>query len=442
MKSVLICPADRSAVLQLALRQPLATVPILGRSVVEHWIEALAHRGVKQITLLAADRPNIVRDLTGDGRRWGVQVEVVPTAHELTVDEAARKIARRHPAEAVALENIVVIDHLPGQPDLPLFDSYAGFVDAARAWIAQACTPGRVGVREYQPGVWIGLRTEVHGSARLTAPCWIGDFVRVGENATIGPGAIVDDRCVVEAGSRVVEAVVLPDTLVGKFVSVTGSIAHGSQLIHCELNSTVEVPDPFLLADLTTRSRDPYRTTLLGRVAALFAMVVTAPFAVGMILLSLVRSYPPWHLRLGLRSQFPGKPVSHETFAYYELTGAKNWLRRWPQFWNIVGGNMAWFGNRPLRPTQALVLANDFERLWLAAPVGLISLADAYGCPDGISDEAMAHASFYAVHRSVRLNAFILSRTILRAALVWPIRGHRRKDTAVPLQTLVPKQEL
>jgi hypothetical protein len=208
------------------------------------------------------------------------------------------------------------------------------------------------------------------------------------------------------------------------------------------LNSIVEVPDPFLLADLHSRPEEPYRTTLTGRALALVAMIVSLPFAIGMILFSIFRSYPPWHLRLGLRSQSPGKPASHDTFAYYELTGAKNWLRRWPQLWNIFRGTMAWFGNRPLRPTQALVLANDFERLWLAAPVGLISLADAYGCTDGISDEAVAHASYYAVHRSARLNAFILSRTILRALLVWPIRGHRKPAAAVPLQTLVPKQEL
>jgi hypothetical protein len=290
--------------------------------------------------------------------------------------------------------------------------------------------------------VWAGLRAEIEPSARLVAPCWIGDFVRIGAHATIGPGAIIDDRCVIEHGGRVVEAAALPDTRIGKHVSLEHSVAQGAQLIHWRLNSVVEVPDAFLLADLRGRSDEQYRPTLIGRLVALVVMIVTLPFAVGVMLLSVLRSYPPWHLRLGLRSQHPGRSISHDTFAYYELTGAMNWLRRWPQLWNIVHGSMAWFGNRPLRPTQALVLANDFERLWLAAPVGLISLADAHGCPDGISDEAVAHGSYYAVHRGTRLNAFILSRTILRALLVWPIRGHRRHAAGIPLQTLAPKQEL
>ena len=441
MKAILICPSDRPGVPELAAQLPLALAPILGRSVLEYWIEALAARGVKQLVVLASDHPPRVREHLGTGRRWGLTIDVVPTPHEYSPDEARKK--HRRGEGWLETDDVIVVDHLPGQPDLPLFETYAGWFAAVRAWMPQAVTPGRVGVREIRPGIWVGLGAEIHPRSTLTAPCWIGDHVRVGAGATLGPGAILDERCVVEPGARVIESVVGPDTYVGKYVSVENSLARGALLVNWSTKSSVQVPDPFLLADLAARRRRSRGPTAVGRVAALIAMLVSLPFAIGVVLLSLIRGYPPWQLRLGLRSQTPGRALAHDSFAYYELTGAQNWLRRWPQFWNIFRGTMAWFGNRPLRPAQALVLANDFARLWLAAPVGLISLADAYGCPDGISDEAVAHASYYAVHANRRLNGFILSRCLLRAAMVWPIRAYRRrKDAAVPLQDLMPRQEL
>lgn len=439
MNAVLICPAERPALAELAGDRPLVTVPLLGRSVLEHWLEALALRGVTRVTLVAADRPNRIRDHVGDGRRWGLAVDLVPTGHELTPDEAR---ARFVPDASAAATDVIVIDHLPGQPALPLFDSYAGWFAAQRAWMPQAVTAGRIGVRQVAPGVWVGLRAEIDRTARLVSPCWIGDYARIGANATIGPGAIIDDRAVVEPGARVVESVVAPDTYVGRFVSVERSLAYGSLLVHWAMSSTVRVPDPFLLADLSAMGRPAQRTTIPGRIAAGLAMLVSAPFAAGVVALSLLRGESPWHLRLALRPQRETRRVVNTTFAYYELTGARTWLRRWPQFWSVLRGDMAWVGNRPLRPTQAMTLASDFERLWLTAPVGLISLADAYGCPDGLSDEAIAHASYYAVHARRRLDAHILSRSLFRAATVWPIRFHRRKDAAVALQSLMPKQEL
>src|SRR5690606_23161065 len=125
-----------------------------------------------------------------------------------------------------------------------------------------------------------------------------------------------------------------------------------------------------------------------------------------------------------------------------ELTGGSNWLKRWPQFWSVVRGDLNWVGNRPLRPPQALELANDFERLWLTAPVGLVSLADANSCTEGVSHEICAHASFYAVNASRSLDWYVLTRAMIRAAAAIPIRRRsRRSGAAVPLPQLVPKQE-
>ncbi len=439
MKALLICPADRPGVAELAAASPLVVAPLFGRSLIELWIDELVASGVNHVVALASDRPASVRALVGDGRRWGIRIDVLPVSQEPSVSEAALR-HRTGPASEW-LKDVIVLDRLPGAPDMPLFEDYAAWFAATRGWIPRAATPGRIGARETSPGIWIGLRADIAPSARLIAPCWIGDHVRIGPDTEIGPGAVIENGVIVDEGARVVESQVGPGTYVGKFVSVERSLSHGSLLVSWRLGSVLHVPDPLLLANLADRQSPPGGASLPSRVAALATLLVTSPVAASVVLLSLIRGEAPWHLRLALRSH-PGRFSGSVTFAYYELSGARTWLRRWPQLWSIFRGDMRWTGNRPLRPIQALALKNDFERLWLCAPVGLISLADAYGCPDGVSDDAIAHASFYAVNASRRLDWLILYRSLVRSAAVWPIRGHRRKEAPVPLEDLVPKQEI
>ena len=442
MKSILICPALRPGVAHLAETLPLAAAPLLGKSLVEYWLEALCARGVKHVVVLASDRPHQVREIVGDGTRWGMTIDFVTQTHEATVEEARQRFRGNESAGWPASEDVVLMDYLPDQPGLPLFESYAAWYQAVQAFMPRAITPARIGVHELSPGVWVGLHAHIAPSARLQAPCWIGDYTLVGPHAQVGPDAILDDRVVVEEGARITRSVVAPETFVGEHISLEHSLAQGATVVNWTNGSCLRVPDEFFLCSLDDRRFAPARSSLLGRVLAAAAMAVTAPVALLTMALSSVRGDSPLVLRLGVRPQRGVRTNALQTFAYYELANGNNWLRRWPQFWSIVRGDFAWVGNRPLRPTQALALTNDFERLWLTAPVGLVSLADANGCTDGeLSDEICAHASYYAVNASRRLDASILRRGLYRAAFAWPVRWTRRKDRAMALQQLVGKQE-
>ncbi|MEY4940086.1 MAG: hypothetical protein RIQ93_1821 [Verrucomicrobiota bacterium] len=441
MKVLLICPSDRPAVARLADTHPLVVLPLCGQSLLEYWIEWLVVRKVTRILVLAADRPHAVRAVVGDGSRWGVHVELVPQSREITSAEARDAYFKEDASHAIDCDQVILLDHLPGHPERPLFESYAGWFAALEAWIPDAVGPGRIGVQQVQPGVWVGLHSEIDPRAQLTAPCWIGANVIVGPDTIIGPAAIVEDRVVIDRGARIVNSAIGPETFVGRFVSVENSCGFGSALLNCRTGSFLRVPDSFLLGPLEIDQFNRRSSGLAARTLALSALLISSPAALIAMAVSLLRCDNPLQLRLGVRPLRHLRDRSPETFAYYELTGAGNWLRRWPQFWSVARGDLAWVGNRPLRPTEAFVLVNDFERLWLVPPPGLVSLADASGCPEGVSAESNAHASFYAVNASWRLDAVILMRALLQAAMVWPIRWNRRRETASALPRLVPKQE-
>jgi hypothetical protein len=255
METILICPGERPAVGFLAQTVPLVVVPILGESLVNWWIQSLAGSDVKEVVILATDRPDVVRAAAGNGSRWGVRVRVEAVLHE---PDAADLRAGSAPgtgqsAASGAAGGVIAMDRLPGAHGQPLFRSYRGWFGAACAWMFEMPKVHRIGVREVAPGVWIGHRAQLAPTAQLRPPCWIGEHVQVGPHAVVGPNAILEDRVIVDSTAEIQSSAVGPDTFVGALTKLEGSIAWGSTLIDWRNGSCTQVPDTFLLSALGQR---------------------------------------------------------------------------------------------------------------------------------------------------------------------------------------------
>jgi hypothetical protein len=395
MKALLICPADRKAVAALARRRPLALTPFLGQPVLGHALAFLASAGAKEIVVLAADRPDRIRKFVSRGEAWGVKTEVVPEARELSVAEARAKYQTADSGPWLAAPNdIYLLDRLPQLPGHPLWESYGGWQQALLAWLPQAAAE-KVGMREFAPGVYVGLRVRVAETAKLLAPAWIGANVWLGPRTVVGPETIIEDDVYVDDGAEISHGIVGPKTYVGAMTEVRHSLAWGRDLLNLANGSVTEVTDHFLLGDLGVTTR-PVSSSPAGRLGALLALALTSP-VVALGWLRKGAGQPLFVRKVAERSGTRvARPVG-DTMVYYELAGFRGKWKRWPQLWGIVTGKFVWIGNRPLAPEEAARLTEEFDQLWLAVPTGLFSLADALGDREGLSDDTRAHASFYAV---------------------------------------------
>jgi hypothetical protein len=251
MKALLICPAERPAVPLLQRLSPLALTPLFGRCLLEYWLEHVVTMGASHVTVLAAQEAQRVRAFVGNGARWGLKAEVIAENRELAHTDARRDYCRPPANDWLAApDDVCLLDHFPGLPQQPLFQSYAGWFAALVEFLPQAAGPTRIGVRELKPGVWVGMFTRISPSAQLRPPCWIGERVRVGPRSIIGPGAIVEDQVVVESDCELSTSAVGAQTFVGKCTEVRDSIAWGDSLLNWKTESFVTVPDPFLLSAL------------------------------------------------------------------------------------------------------------------------------------------------------------------------------------------------
>jgi hypothetical protein len=259
----------------------------------------------------------------------------------------------------------------------------------------------------------------------------------VGPEAVIGPGAVLEDGVFIHQAAQVSESVVGPETFVGKLTELRHSLAWRNNLLDWTNGSWTHVPDPLLLSGLSGSQARPIWTGFLARVTALIVLLASWPVGFAAILRSLWGNHPAFRSCRAVHPRGALSDVGSSEITYYELTGAGPWLKRWPQLWNIVLGEFTWVGNRPLTRAQVSVLANDFERLWLETPAGLVSLADARGCIDSFSDESRAHASFYAARRSWLLNLTIMGRALSRAIFgIEPAEPTPAEDSVVKEKAL------
>ena len=437
MKCLMICPAERAALAKLAERAPLAIVPILGQSLVEYWLEHLASLGAKEVQVLAADRPEEMRSQIGAGARWGLRVEVVPEVSELSVCEARAKYREHAGGEWLPEpKDIILLDHLPGLAQHGLLNSYGEWFAAVLAWFSQVASPLRIGIHQIRPGVWAGSRTRIAPTAKLYPPCWLGQNVWVGPQAVIGPMAVVEDRAFIESGATVAHSVVGTETFVGALTDLKDSLAWGSTLVNWRSGISLESADPLLLCPLHPPRSKLKRPNWVARLSALWLMLATFPAAACVMGRSIRRGRPAFRQKSAVCPRLGAPPNLDQKLVYYELASVSRWLRRWPQLWNVVQGEFTWVGNRPLSAQDAAALRNASERLWLAAPIGLISLGDACGCPQAFSDEARAHASFYAVKANWRLDCAIFGRALAASLFRTPVQSTEELPMAFPPQAV------
>jgi hypothetical protein len=410
MKAILISPDLINALPFFSHGGPVALVPALGPSLLGHALTRLATAGARHVTVLAADRPEQIRKVLGRGERWGLSIEVVAESRDLSVEEARWKYRAKDATDWLPEgQDVIVADRpLAGEGISPLTEPRRWF-ETLSAGLPQAHAH-RVGVREIAPGVWAGMRSRIDEGAVIQGPCWLGEGVRVAAGAKVGPNALIEDGAFIDRDAEVTESWVGPQTYVGAMTHVHRSFAWGKRLLSYETNSCVDVPDPFLLSELQPSHDLRPRGTALGRVVALALGVLTSPVAL-LAWWRGVRTKTGFCVARQAVVPLEAGPFSAvREVQYAEFPALRGLWRRWPQIWSIVRGDFAWVGNRPLTPEQAQELTGEFEQLWLAAPVGLVSLADVEGCEDAFDDEARAHASFYAAQAGRQLDNQILRR--------------------------------
>lgn len=420
MNAILICPDHREAAGYARRMRPLALLPFMGRTLLDLWLEKAALEGVKIVSLLVADRPDQIRRAIGNGGRWGLTATVIPVAHEPDIEQARALFA------AGMDTRVLRLDTLPAFPGKPLWESTEGLFEVLMTQFTQVNSRSLLTMRQIAPDVFVSTRARISPTAVIEGPAWIGPQVIVGPGAHIMPGSIIEDAAYIDRQATVRGSWVGPKTYVGAMTEVTHSFAWGNGLENWRLDSFIEVTDDFLLANLKLQSRDGGQSGWITRLFALLLMLVTAPIAIFHMAWGRLARQQSAFTRTQVILPPPGLQGRHtRTTGLHALNGHTGLFGRWPELWLVWRGEMRLIGNRPLTPARAAMLGAEFEQLWLAAPAGVFSLADASDDKPENHEAQLAHAACYSAHRSLGMKLRILLRCLPRFLMASRSHGNR-----------------
>ncbi len=462
--------ADRKGqeLLPLTDQTCVALLPLAGKLIIEHTLEALVDAGVRQAHIILSPFAEQVKEILGNGERWGMTLTFSTSrGEESTLQELSKLQNQPAPPFLVLRGDIIrsgsINDFLQQSESLtapciqalyggenaylllcrdtvnadietlnwtdsnPIafatttvevngcvarIDSLAAFhqtnLDAAAGRLDTLLIPGR----QTALGLTQGRNTEAYpqnlkqGIALIGSNCHLHPSVELTGEVVIGDNVIIDSRVTIES------SVILPHSYIGELVELRNAIVRGNDLIRVDNGAILKINETFLLADLKTAPINKGLGTIFNRLAGLFLLALSLPF---------------WLLALGLAvMQNPSKPylikrlrgnkIDLNDFGSPQRTEfpAGEWnvsapvLRYLPRILAVISGDLSVMGSLPVSIETAEKRIEEWERLADQTPSGLLGPTQLNIPADASDEEKLMSDSFYATHFNIKNNALYL----------------------------------
>lgn len=307
-----------------------------GKTMIQHVVEALASEGHTQITVVLDEHIEEVKELLGDGTRWGIDIDTVGPCTsvnlwkflatsfqeegELFVASACTlPVFDRRPSELFAafdresgawtgwgrlngailqnlarasedaleavlkdLMSVIEFDTLSTTDAKNYFSSYLRLLE-------NPSVLPLLNLVEVQQGVWIDHNASIDSTARLTGPVYIGANCRVDAGAELGPFVALEKGGYVHAEARLRSAVVGEEVYVEEGLSFEDCFVQAHRLVKPLEDAVLEIDDPKLFGSTTSAET---KTPLSERlIAALLFLSLSPLLGVLALLLKVRRGY-------------------------------------------------------------------------------------------------------------------------------------------------------
>jgi hypothetical protein len=415
--NTLVIPAVSapSSLEALLRRRPFPLLPVCGKELIAYQLDLASSIGVTRVIVLSDDRPERVREVVGDGQRWGLEVEVRAVTPGLTAAEQVQR-AGLVDGELLLLAGDTIVPPLDEEgrrlPDrgweddsgwvlVKLDDDLRARLEGGEQLTAEAGSKQPMCWRldsaaafhqthmdllndsrnvvvpgfEVAPGVIVARGSRFSMSSVAGGPVLTASEARVSHRASVGPSVVVGPRSLVDAEAVLRRTVVMPDTYVGRLLEADGVILDGQAIIRADDDSVAMIGDDLLLAELDRPAIGSRFAGWLNRGAgAALALIFSPVIALGWM----AARRPRWRRRrvLSHRVRYSvNGGVERLTTDLAELDVEAPALRWSSRVVDVMRGRLALVGNPPLEETAAKNLDAALVDRWLDVPVGLFGLA-------------------------------------------------------------------
>ncbi|HEY3930370.1 MAG TPA: hypothetical protein VGL89_18500 [Candidatus Koribacter sp.] len=105
---------------------------------------------------------------------------------------------------------------------------------------------------QIRPGVWAAPSAHIHPRARIVAPAYIGDHVKLRASAVVTRFSSLEHHAVVDCGTVIENTSVAPYTYIGCGLDLNYSLVGNQRIANLRRDVEVEIQDPKLIANISS----------------------------------------------------------------------------------------------------------------------------------------------------------------------------------------------
>jgi hypothetical protein len=481
----------------------LGDKPMLQRA-----MEKIVRLGCREIVVVLGDRPQACRDLLGDGERWGCHIHYCyacenrpplavlsryqfPANHTCVIASADSNIMSELPKDECSaicwndsgfvnwtgwarlssgqIRQLIIPANNRGMIETNILSELNLRRQRERKPIATSearlilnslpqlffRSPGEDGIMRHPsaPDIWLGKGSSLAPDARLIAPVYIGNHVKIGAGACIGPNAVIGDGCVIEANCNIESSLVMPGTYLGSALDMSAALVSPAGVANVRLDAVATVSDANLLADMNPgaelNSSLPYWQSLLA--CALYLLCWPLAYGLRMWLKSGLEKprnrvataqpqaahFKPAALNPKLRHELPSHELIYQGYPHAWIS---HFLVRFqPGLAAVIAGKLSLIGLQPRSIKEIASLPDYWQALYRAGKIGLINESLLMGA-DGSSEQMRYAGDALAVsdHSPLRTLRLLLryARYVADEIPVWCNSTDNKEAALYSSQTL------
>ena len=437
----------------------VALLPVAGKPLIEHSLEALVTAGLAKVHIVLSAHAAPLKDYCADGARWGLQIsystsrgDVLPRqilarlpnppslpflllrgdilrsnyladflkhAKPMTAPCVQALFSKEnaymmlcHQADAAAIDNLAwstpqLIDaatvHLDGQVNT--LASLAQFHQANLAAIAGRFTGLRITGRQSSEGLKQGRRSKISAQNLKHGAAWVGSFCDIHPSVELGGDVLIGDNVIIDRCATLEACVILPYSYIGELVELRQAIVRGNDLIRIDNGAILKISDACLLTDLRIKPLRQHCINGLNRLAGWLLLLLSAPLWLLELVCALPKT-PQWFCKQSLR----GNKVIINECGMPERVIFTGWqwqvnapvLRYLPRLLAVTAGHLHLVGTAAVSQELAAQRSGAWQQLADTAPAGLFSFSQLNLAANAPVEEQVLSDAYYCAGRGIK----------------------------------------
>lgn len=125
---------------------------------------------------------------------------------------------------------------------------------------------------EVRPGLWVADGAQIARNARVVAPAYVGEGVKVSEDCLITRCSALETNSYVDFGTAIEDSSVLPDTYVGIGLDLSHSVVDGDEILSLHHEVRLRISDPVVMRRHSPKVQHDPRSVIEMKEMALSSM--------------------------------------------------------------------------------------------------------------------------------------------------------------------------